>query len=304
LLHRTSNRPSTRAPAPPLSPPEAHAAALQPLIAAARADAAALADGLAAARADAAEAAAALEGARGAAAGLETGLEALQREAEAEARRLVAVQVRAAAWEEGWRVVAAASVSAPRSTGPPSPARRQALPERARRAADLAVAERAAAQQQLAAAAARLLEAEAAAQGAEEAEREQQVGGRGGQVSPVGGGWRPAARGFGWDWRELCCGAQRRLAPVVFAPAACTQALHVQALSALERARILAEAKERHAAGITRDVEMAGVEAEKTLAEGAALDVRLAVGGRAKRSGVVGPGRPAAGPLALAAGLL
>jgi hypothetical protein len=55
------------------------------------------------------------------------------------------------------------------------------------------------------------------------------------------------------------------------------QALHVQALSALERARILSEAKERHAAASAKDMELAGLEAERALADGAALDLKLGV---------------------------
>ncbi len=52
----------------------------------------------------------------------------------------------------------------------------KALPEKARRQADLAVAELASAQQLLATAEAKLLEVEAAARGAEETERQKQVG--------------------------------------------------------------------------------------------------------------------------------
>jgi hypothetical protein len=64
--------------------------------------------------------------------------------------------------------------------------------------------------------------------------------------------------------------------------------LHVQALSALERARILAEARERHAADVARDVELAGVEAEKALADGADLEITLKVSGVEGSGGGVG----------------
>jgi len=65
------------------------------------------------------------------------------------------------------------------------------------------------------------------------------------------------------------------------------QALHVQALSALERARILMEAKGRHAADVAKDVELAAVEAERVLADAAELDVALRV--RRGRAGGAAP---------------
>ncbi|KAI8466714.1 MAG: coiled-coil flagellar protein, move backward only 2 [Monoraphidium minutum] len=175
---------------------EAHAAMLRPLIAAARADLDALTDEAAARRAAAAAAAAEAAGAAQRGAALEAEVAEARKAHRAEANRLLGVQARGA------------------------------LPDKARRQADLAVADLVSAQQLLAAAGARLADAEAGARGAVEAERQK-------------------------------------------------QAQHVEALSALERTRILAEAKERIAADVGRDAELAAVEAERVLADGAGLDVAL-----------------------------
>jgi hypothetical protein len=70
----------------------------------------------------------------------------------------------------------------------------------------------------------------------------------------------------------------------------------VAALSALERGRILTEGKERLAADVARDVELAGVEAEKALADGADLAMAL----RVRRGPAAG--RAAEGPIVRWAG--
>lgn len=50
------------------------------------------------------------------------------------------------------------------------------------------------------------------------------------------------------------------------------------ALAAVERARILTEARGRHAADVAKDAELTAVEGEKILADGADLELRLQVG--------------------------
>lgn len=52
---------------------------------------------------------------------------------------------------------------------------------------------------------------------------------------------------------------------------------YAAALATLERARIMAETKERHADDVLKDVELAGVEKEKILAEQVDLDMRMQV---------------------------
>eukprot|EP00775_Hariotina_reticulata_P013164 gene13164-13294_t len=101
-----------------------------------------------------------------------------------------------------------------------------AAPEKARRQADLAVADVKSAQQLLAAADTKLLEVEAAARAAHDKERELQVS-------------------------------------------------YAAALAQLERARIVAEAKERQQEDVAKDVELAGAEREKILADQVDLDMRM-----------------------------
>eukprot|EP00878_Enallax_costatus_P024119 GHUV01025712.1.p1 GENE.GHUV01025712.1~~GHUV01025712.1.p1 ORF type:complete len:220 (+),score=65.92 GHUV01025712.1:1294-1953(+) len=103
-----------------------------------------------------------------------------------------------------------------------------AAPEKARRQADMAVAELASAQQLLTSADTKLLEVEAAVRAAHDKERQRQLD-------------------------------------------------YAAALATLERTRIMAETKERHADDVTRDVELAGVEREKILADQVDQDMHMQV---------------------------
>lgn len=52
---------------------------------------------------------------------------------------------------------------------------------------------------------------------------------------------------------------------------------YAAALAALERSRIMSETKDRHADDVARDVELAGVEREKILADQVDLNMRMQV---------------------------
>lgn len=58
-----------------------------------------------------------------------------------------------------------------------------------------------------------------------------------------------------------------------------------QVISALERGRIQVENKDRHADDIRKDVELAGIEADKVLSDQVDLDMRIKVSKGGKERG-------------------
>jgi hypothetical protein len=150
-----------------------------------------------------------------------------------------------------------------------------AAPEKARRQADMAVAELQGAQGLLAAADSALLEAEAALRAAHDKERQKQVSSGSAEEHAM-----QCSSNYLRLWPMatcLCCcrHAEAVSSLAVRCPSADKHALlialcccwrvvvlmqleYASALAALERGRIMAEAKERHADDVAHDVELAG----------------------------------------------
>lgn len=163
-----------------------------------------------------------------------------------------------------------------------------AAPDKASRQADLAVADLAAAQQLLAAAETRRMEAESALRGVSEQLRQRQV-----RVSTPGTllGLREVVIVRAGVKKHPCMLAHSWLACLLLwaglTTATGTQASdllllllqmdYASAISALERVRIMLEAKDRHADDVGRDVDLAGLEKERILGDQAGIAMAMQV---------------------------
>lgn len=169
-----------------------------------------------------------------------------------------------------------------------------AAPEKARRQADLATADLAAAHQLLSAAETKHMEVESAARGASEHLRQRQV--RGAAVLGrnlclkclrMMPGTRPCRQTRPATNKQPARLQRSTVArpgsTIVAALFLCHHSLllsqleYAGAMSTLEHARIMLEAKDRHSDDISRDVELAGLEKEKILGDQAGVAMAMQV---------------------------